>query len=447
MTGASLTLEVSHCRFKRNATSGSCGGPSISLTSPHYLGDSMDDLLKFGLEEALQLLRRHINPLPGEEVSLLDSADRILDQDIHALVDSPSVDASLKDGYAVVSEDIVQASKTNIVTLHVKGTIHAGETQCLQAASGTAIKVLSGAELPAGATSVVAEEFTRLEGTEVQVMNTAEPGRNVLYRGGDIKKGAVIANRGSRITPGLLGLIAASGHSRVAVIRKPAVGIIATGDEVVAPGVPLPRGKLYASNITTLAAWCRRYGFTVHLEIVPDNVSAIEEAVSRLGAGTDALITSGGAWTGDHDLVARVLVNLGGIKIFHRLRIGPGKATGLVMLSGKPVFILPGGPPSNLMGYLQIALPGLFQLSGLTVPPLPCCTVRLGRTLQTDFPEWTQFFYGRLQYTEGPWPPLFIPLMKKSRLRSMAEADAVVAIPEGQRILTENSLIPAQLLN
>lgn len=407
----------------------------------------MDDSLKLGLEEALQLLSRYIKPLPGEEVSLLDSADRILCQDIHALVDSPSVDASSKDGYAVVSEDIAHASETNIVTLHVTGTIHAGETQSMQAVPGSAIKILTGAELPAGATSVVAEEFTHLEGTQVQVTNTAEPGRNVLYRGSDIRKGAPMAHRGSRITPGLLGLIAAAGHSRVTVIRKPTVGIIATGDEVVAPGAPLPKGKLYASNITTLAAWCRRYGFTVHLEIVPDNVSAIEEAVSRLGAGADALITSGGAWTGDHDLVARVLVNLGGTKIFHRLRIGPGKATGLVMLSEKPVFILPGGPPSNLMGYLQIALPGLFQLAGLTVRPLPCCTVRLSRTLQTDFPDWTQFFYGRLGHTEGTDPPLFIPFIKKSRLRSMAEADAVVAIPEGEHILKENSLIPAQLLN
>lgn len=407
----------------------------------------MNDMLKYGLREALQLLNDHVTPLPGEEVSLPDAADRILGRDVHALVDSPSVDASLKDGYAVVSEDIARASKDNIVTLHIAGTTYAGDSGSAVVTPGTAVRILTGAELPAGADSVIAEEFTRRQGDDVSVMNIAEPGRNILFRGSDIENGSTIAKQGSRITPGLLGLIAAAGHSRLTVIQRPAVAIIATGDEVVAPGMPLPKGKLYASNITTLAGWCRRFGFTVHLEIVPDSEKAIESAVNRLDGKADALITSGGAWTGDHDLVATVLSDLGATKIFHRLRIGPGKATGLVMLSGKPVFILPGGPPSNLMGFLQIALPGLFRLSGSSAPPLARTPVRLDTTLQTNYPDWTQFYYGKLEPSDDWEPPLFVPLTRKSRLRSMAEADAVVAIPEEASVIEAEQVISAQLLN
>lgn len=407
----------------------------------------MDNYIKLGLEEALQLLGEQVKQLPCEDLPLLDNAGRILAQDIHALVDSPSVDASLKDGYAVVSKAIAHASDNNTVSLHLAGTIHAGENPSITVTSTRAVRILTGAEIPGGANSVIAEEFTRLEGSDVQVMNTAEPGRNILYRGSDIEKGGIIARQGDRITPGLLGLVAAAGHNRLSVVRQPRVAIIATGDEVVAPGTPLPRGKLYASNITTLAGWCRRFGFHVHLEIVQDSVDEIETTISRLAADTDALITSGGAWTGDHDLVAQVLSRMGGTKIFHRLRIGPGKATGLVMLAGKPVFILPGGPPSNLMGFLQIALPGLFQLSGCQTSPLRRCPVRLSEKLQTKFPDWTQFFYGKLIRTEKNEPPLFKPLIRKSRLRSMAEAEAIIAIEEGQQHLDKHSIISAQMLD
>ena len=406
----------------------------------------MNNHLKIGLKEALELLDTAISPLPEEQVMLLEAADRVLGEDIRALVDSPSVNASLKDGYAVLSENISGASEQNPVPLKVLGTVQAGARDSLKVVSGTAVKVLTGAEVPDGAEGIVSEEFTRSNGSEIQVMNTAEPGRNILFKGSDVKCGDTIARKGDRVTPGLLGLIAASGHSRLKVVKKPKIAIIATGDEVVAPGTPLPKGKLYASNITCLAGWCRRFGFDLELSIVDDRFEDIEAVFARIGTKTDAVITSGGAWTGDHDLVAKVLKHLGGTIIFHRLRIGPGKATGVAMLSGMPVFILPGGPPSNLMGFLQVALPGLFMLSGAAWSPLPRCNVRIREELRTNYPAWTQFIYGRLTSGKAGTPPLFSPLKEKSRLRSMAEATAVVAIPEGESLLAENSIISAQLL-
>ena len=406
----------------------------------------MNNHLKIGLQEALELLAANIARLPGENVPLLEATDRILGEELRALVDSPSVDASLKDGYAVISRDTETASEQRPVTLKVLGTIQAGARQSFKVVSGTAVRVLTGGEVPEGTEGVVSDEFTRRQGPDIKVLNAAEPGRNILLRGSDVKKGDIVAREGDRITPSLLGLIAAAGHSRLRVVKRPKIAIIATGDEVIAPGAPLPKGKLYASNITSLAGWCRRFGFEPQLEIVKDRFEEIETVFSRFEQVTDAIITSGGAWTGDHDLVAKVLNHMGGKMIFHRLRIGPGKATGVAMLSRTPVFILPGGPPSNLMGFLQIALRGLLRLSGDASSPLPHGNVRVVEDLRTSYPEWVQFFFGRLRWEKEGEPPLFFPLKEKSRLRSMAEAEAVVAIPEGESFIAEGSLVSAQFL-
>ena len=239
-------------------------------------------------------------------------------------------------------------------------------------------------------------------------------------------------------------MLAAAGHSHIAVVRPPSVSIIATGDEVVAPGRPLPEGKLYASNMTTLGGWCRRYGMQIHMDVVKDDVTAMHRMLGQQSETADAIVTSGGAWTGDRDLVAKVLDRLGWQQVFHRIRIGPGKAVGFGMLKHKPVFILPGGPPSNLMGFLQIALPGLLKLAGHRRTGLPQTNVRLASELTGRYADWTQFIFGTLEF-DGDIP-VFRANKEISRLRSMAQAQAVVAIPEGKTVLQDGRVVAAQLL-
>jgi molybdopterin molybdotransferase len=156
------------------------------------------------------------------------------------------------------------------------------------------------------------------------------------------------------------------------------------------------------------------------------------------------MITSGGAWTGDRDMVSGVLEGLGWRKIFHRIRIGPGKAVGFGILDKKPVFILPGGPPSNLMGFLEIALPGIMALSGHKSFDLPRVNARLGSEIVDGKADWTDFFFGTLTY--GDELAVFHPMKKRSRLGSIAEADAIAAIPEGRESLPEGTIISVQLL-
>lgn len=400
--------------------------------------------LPLGLDEALSMMLERIVPLDPEDVDLMNSVDRIAARDLHAAVNSPSVDASLKDGYAVVSDDIKEARPGDPVRLRLIGVMAAGGREDIEITSGSAVRILTGARIPAGANAVVSEEFVEQDGGCIRVLNNAEPGRNILLKGSDVALNSRIIAKGDKLSPGMTGILAAAGHSAVPCVRLPSVAIVATGDEVVAPGKPLPEGKLYASNITTLGGWCRRYRMHAALRLVKDDADELHQELKTLSLETDAIITSGGAWTGDRDMVARVLERLGWEQVFHRIRIGPGKAVGFGMLSGKPVFILPGGPPSNLMGFLQIALPGLLKLGGHARPGLPSAPVRLAEDIVGRHEDWTQFIFGMIERNGDT--PVFHSLKGESRLRSMAEAMAVAMIPEGRTVIHGGTVVQAQIL-
>jgi molybdopterin molybdotransferase len=400
--------------------------------------------MSFGLKEALHLTLENIKPLASENVDLVDSVDRIASADLFSIVDSPPMDSSRKDGYAVRSSDIAGAVVEKPVRLRVLCSLAAGAGKNIQIKPGTTVRVLTGARIPIGADAVVAEEFTRQIDNDVLIESFIEPGKNILARGSDTASRKIILRSGQKISPVIAGLLAAAGHSSVLVFKNPTVGIIGTGDEIVEPGMPLADGELYASNIITLAGWCKIYKMKPLMTIVKDDHDAIFKAVKTLCEKTDAVITSGGAWTGDYDLVAQVLKELGWKELFHRIRIGPGKAVGFGILHRKPVFILPGGPPSNLMGFLQVALPGLLSLSGHTDPGLPRITAKLASELGEGKHDWTDFFFGTIEYNDEL--PSFYPMKKRSRLISISKATAVGSIPEGKEFLPEGSVISVQLL-
>jgi molybdopterin molybdotransferase len=400
--------------------------------------------MSLGLKEALQLTLEGIKPLSFEDVTLVDSVDRIAASDLYALVDSPSLDSSRKDGYAVSSYDIIHATVEKPARIRILGSMAAGGDNDIQVKQGTAVRVLTGARIPAGADAVVAEEFVKQYDDYVMIDAPVESGKNILPRGGDASHQKRILQSGQQISPIMAGLLAAAGHSVIPVFKNPVIGIAGTGDELVEPGKRLGEGQLYASNIITLAGWCNRYKMKTRMKIVKDNYDAIQGVIKTLSDETDALITSGGAWMGDYDMVGQVLEGLGWKEKFHRIRIGPGKAVGFGTLDEKPVFILAGGPPSNLMGFLQIALPGLLALSGHGKPGLPRINARLASEIREGTRNWTDFFFGILEFNDGL--PAFHPMKKRSRLSSISRATAVASIPEEQDHLLEGSEIFVQLL-
>lgn len=400
--------------------------------------------MSLGFSEALRLTLESVKPLLAENVALVDSSDRTAASDLYAMMDSPSMDTSRKDGYAVSYRNLSGITSENPARLRLLGTIAAGDDKDIQVKPGTTVRVLTGARIPNGADVVVAEEFVKREEAYVRIEITTELGKNILSRGSDVACGTCILRAGQQITPVMAGLLAAAGHSVIPVFKNPVVGIIGTGDEIVEPGKPLAENKLYASNIVTLAGWCHRHKMMSHLRIVKDNCHAISSILEILSEETDALITSGGAWTGDHDWVAQALGNIGWKKVFHGIRMGPGKAVGFGMLNEKPVFILPGGPISNLMGFLQIALPGLMVLCGHEKPGLPRIKAKLAVELNEGQSDWTDFLFGTLEFYDGL--PVFYPMERRSRLSYVAKAAAIAFIPEGKNYISKGSIISVQLL-
>jgi molybdopterin molybdotransferase len=394
-----------------------------------------------GYQEAIDMTLAHISPLNPTVVPLYDSTNHRNTLDVHALVASPSVNTSLKDGYAVRSEDIATASSEKPVTLEIVDVAAAGVPSTGSVRTGTAIQILTGAKIPHGADAVVAEEFIKKENKTIFVAHPEESGRNILPKGTDVETGDVIVRSGDRLTPGRVGLLASGGIATVTVTPRPRVAIIATGDEIVLPGEPLTEGKLFASNLAALNAWCRRFHMKTRLETTPDDEKRVSETLDRAARENEAVLTSGGAWSGDRDLVARVLDGLGWNKVYHRVRIGPGKAVGFGFLHQTPVFILPGGPPSNLMAFIHLALPALWRLAGNEGSPLKRKTVCLNEPVHGRVKNWTQYIFGQTSEDD-----MFQPIRWSSRLKCMAEAHGVIAIPEGLDHYPAGEKVTATLL-
>ena len=383
-----------------------------------------------GFKQALELTLASVSPLPTEMRPLADGLDAVAAEDIGATVDSPSAATSLKDGYAVRSADIAGASAARRVRLVLTGgAAAAGALERENVPPGAAVRILTGGRLPRQADVVVAEEFAVLEDEGIVVDQALAAGRNVLPRGTDVAAGDRVVAAGDRLTPGRLGLIAAAGRAHVRVHRNPRVAVIATGDEIRLPGTPLARGQLYASNAVTLEAWCRRCNCATELTIAPDRRAAILAALQKAVQTCDAVLTSGGAWSGERDLVRQALEELRWQMIFHRVRLGPGKGTGMGLVGRCPVFMLPGGPPSNLVGFLKLALPALRKMGGHQDNGLPGQRVHLEREVHGR-QDWTQAVFGNI-LVDSEGRRLFRPDRQASRLKSIGQAQALLTMPEG----------------
>jgi len=399
-----------------------------------------------GYGEALKLIHDNVKAVGVEELPLALSVGRIAAEDVIATVSYPSADVTLKDGYAVVSADVAKASERHPVRLKITGSVYAGSRHNLKVMQGSTVKVCSGAPIPPGAEAVVSEELCEeISPDEVLVKADAGIGRNVLVAGGEVRAGHIIVKKGGRFLPGYLGMAAAAGINQVSVYRRPATAIIGVGDEVVAPGADLNPGQLYASNLVTMEAWLVSFGISSTASIASDNRVAIKKALTRHIKDADVIITSGGAWGSERDLVVGVLDELGWREIFHHVRLGPGKGIAFGLLEGKPIFCLPGGPASNEMAFIQLALPGLLRMCGDTKHPLPTVTARLMENVEGRHPAWTEFKDAILSRdTQGDY---HVRLYKhRSRLQAIASANGLLCVQEGINSLSAGEMVPVQVL-
>jgi len=247
-----------------------------------------------GYSEAFNIIKTNVHPLEVEELTINMCAGRIAASDLVALISYPSTDVSLKDGFAVKSADIVNADSDKPVCLTVDGAAFAGIKYEGRVKHGSAVKICSGSQIPHGADAVVSGEFCQeVSGGEVLVKADAGPGRNILHVGVEVEAGEVIVRNGEKLLPGKLGLAAAAGIDRVKVHRQPHVAIISIGDEVVAPGLKLNSGQLYASNMVTMEAWLAASGIPCVTSITSDNEANIKLNVNKHLPDADIILTSG----------------------------------------------------------------------------------------------------------------------------------------------------------
>ncbi len=370
-----------------------------------------------------------LQPLAPLTVSLDEALGLVCADETHARTDCPSVDASLKDGFAVVSSDIAAASPSNPVTLTVEGSLTAGDAAAhCRVKSGTTVRIMTGAPLPCGATSVLASEFAQVEGDHVTIWADAGPGRNILCKGSDIALGQVVLEQGEILGPTHLGLLAAAGLNKVTCYPRPRVAVAATGSELVWPGEPVSPGKIAASNMVTVAAELKALGISAAKVLLRDNLDNLQEQFRLLVDQADVVITCGGVLDGDKDLTLRAMEAIGMEKIFHRVRIGPGKGACMGRVGSTVVFNLPGGPPSNHVALLLLALPGVRRLMGCSEFLPPKRVFLVGEELRGQR-NWTQMIYGHSIYKQGSC--YAVPLLKMGRLEALAAANLLIEIPEG----------------
>ncbi len=394
-------------------------------------------------QDAYRLTVENVKPLGRELVPLTKLVGRVCAEDVYSKVNTPSADVSLKDGFAVKSKDVSNASSANPKQLRIIGSLVAGKQREIELTDGCAVKVTSGALLPKGAEAVVSVEFTREREGYVEIYADAEPGRNVLKKGSDVGAGSKIFCEGELLYPSAISLLAAGGYDSLWVYKRPSVEVVATGSEVVAPGRKVGVGKIAATNLLNIYCWLTSLGLKVRSRVVKDDAKVIRAALSEALHRVDVVLTSGGAWKSEKDLVVKVLDDLGWQMIYHRVKMGPGKAVAFGLFGSKVVFCLPGGPPSNEVAFLQLVLPAIFKVCGLRRSLIPVVKARLAEEVRGQ-KDWTQFIYSRLKYSGGELVVKPIPL--KRRLQDMAEANSMFMIPEGVEVIEAGSIVDAQLL-
>lgn len=404
-------------------------------------------MLRF--EEALaRVLALAAPALPTEEVSLEDADGRVLAEDVTAPFDLPSFDYSAMDGYAVRGGDVAGPLPAR---LPVRGESKTGAlAPALE--PGTAMRIFTGAALPAGADAVVMQENVTLEG-DVAVLATApRASQFVRRRGEDLATGAVALARGTRLRPAHLGLAAACDRARLSVTRRPVVAVIATGDELRAPGEQGSAATIPESNTWALRAMARRAGATARvMPYVPDDAAATREAFARALDEADVVVTIGGVSVGDHDLVKPALEAAGVTIDLWRVAIKPGKPLVVGRKPGPPggrdtlVLGLPGNPASAMVTFAVFGVPLLRALQGDPRPFPPFLRARMTLPLP-HAPGRLELARAAITQREGGLSVTPLRNQASGAPTSMAQADALVFIPSDHGDVAEGEEVDVLLL-
>lgn len=378
------------------------------------------------LPDQLQRIVESVRPLAPIQLSLLDSSGCALATDVVAQEDIPPFDNSAMDGYAVVA-DAVDG------WLPVAGEVAAGEEPMVSVEPGTAVRIMTGASLPAGATAVVPVELVEEDGERIRVQRAPERGAHIRSAGESVAAGDTVLVAGTVLDAASIGMLAALGHSYVTVFPHPRVVIISTGEELSDPGSQRPPGGIYDANSYVLTVLAREAGAqTVRRMVSSDDKAQLQEAIEELLPHADLLVTTGGVSAGRYDLVKVVLAELGDVS-FHKVGMRPGMPQAFGFIEADPgrvipCFGLPGNPVSAYVSFEVFVRPSIRRMQGRRDLSRPRINAALEAPIESVFDK-VEFVRVALRRRDGEWQARPTGDQGSGILRSLVEADGLAEVP------------------
>jgi molybdopterin molybdotransferase len=410
------------------------------------------------VEEALERILATVHVLEPEVRPILDCLGQVLAEDIVAGFDIPPHDNAAMDGFAVLAGDTSAAGMAKPVYLDVIGEVAAGYTSSLTVTMGKAVRIMTGAPLPAGADAVV--QFENTDETErkrdkkpldkIGIFEPAARGLSIRLKGEDIQSGQVVLKKGSTLYPADIGVLASLGRAQATVIRRPVISVLSTGDELCPAGQPPGPGQIYDSNTYTIAANIAMCGGIASITgIGRDTLASLQEKI-RQGLDTDMLITSGGVSKGDYDMVKDVLSAMGAIS-FWTVRMKPGKpiAFGTLKAGGGrdiPHLGLPGNPVSSMTTFERFARPAILKMMGKTDFTRPTVPAVIDRDIVNDDGRRV---YARVHVSRAAdgWQASLTGPQGSGILTSMSAANGLAILPEDCPLARAGDKLMVQLLD
>lgn len=399
------------------------------------------------VEEGVELLLAAAESMETEEINIEEACRRVLACDIKAAENIPPFDRSPLDGYAVRAADTAGAAEAAPVTLRVIEEVRAGYASVKTLGEGEAVKILTGAPVPAGADAVIRFEDTEFTEKEVRIFQPQRAGSNIVRAGEDVRQGNVVMEKGTLLGPARIGLLAGLGFRQVTVYRKPIVRIISTGDELVEMEAPLAPGKIRNSSAYMLRAFLQEWGLDAEIYgIVRDQKQQIQEAMAVCAGEADCVITTGGASVGDYDFVLESMKGLGAEILFWKVQMKPGMATIAAKKDGTLFVGLSGNPSAAVAGLFALGLPVFRKMCGWKEYELPMGRVMLPDGFGKKSPGG-RVLPGRLEFRKGL--PCLIAQQSQGNgmLSPWNDCNLIGIIPRGTGALEPGSMIDAYFLN
>ncbi|MFJ7934165.1 gephyrin-like molybdotransferase Glp [Sporosarcina sp. NPDC096371] len=398
------------------------------------------------VSEAVRLVMDHLHIRGTEMVPLEQTYGRILGQPVVARHDVPSFDRSPYDGFAVRAQDTVGASGDDRIAFDVIGEIGAGYVADRPIGKREAYRIMTGAPIPENADAVVMLEQTVEHTSGFTLRKPFSPGENISFKGEDAKEGELLIEKGALIHPGTIALLATFGYANVEVAKRPTVGILSTGTELLRVDEELVPGKIRNSNGPMIAAQLDRMGIGYQsYGMEADDLDACTEIVEKALAETDILITTGGVSVGDYDYLPAIYERLGAKVLFNKVAMRPGSVTTVAVLGDTLLFGLSGNPSACFTGFELFARPAIIGMMGGTAPYMPRMKAELGEDILKPNP-FTRFI--RAIWDMTPEGIVVVPagFNKSNAVSSIARGNCLIVLPSGTRGFVTGTKVDILLL-